>query len=245
MAEPSSSRRRRRDSEESRSDDDTNDEDSIMRDAEADSSDEDAEGSRKKSAYFEKNKGKLIEGLEKVPGRLQTQLVKIPDRMVEIDKKGAEAIRLYQPPKTMSDLLGMLQTITFDDIWTQEEDNRFKADHEADPYHQYIVSDEALPRAANHNFWTMWKIIPRLRNCFPTDIIGARVQLKYGTNLDIGGGISKPDLRWSSNFCSHLTQLVLGSPCKFLVSLYHLSHWPQVYVHVFPDKGTRFRDAVT
>ncbi|KAI0868148.1 hypothetical protein GGS24DRAFT_513815 [Hypoxylon argillaceum] len=167
-----------------------------------------------KSVNFQANKNMMVEGLKKASGRLQGQIAKIPHHLVQVDKDGRRAISTLRPPKTMEELIGMLPTISIDAIWTREEEDSFKASLATDPYHRYIESDAALPRKGNHSYWTMWKVIPRLRNCFPTDIIGVKAHLKYGTDVDIGGGIGKPSLQWSSNFCEHLTQLALGSPCQ-------------------------------
>ncbi|KAI1111656.1 hypothetical protein F5Y14DRAFT_306137 [Nemania sp. NC0429] len=167
----------------------------------------------KASANFNKNRDRMNDGLEKVPTRLQTQLANIPDRAAQINEKGMTFIRANQPPKSMDDLLQMLPVPVIDNIWTQDEEDKFTASFATDPYRRYIESDAAFPIASNFMYWTMWKIIPRLRDCFPTDIIGAKVHLIYDTEVDIGGGVMKPDPRWSSNFCVSLTNLVLGSPC--------------------------------
>lgn len=59
------------------------------------------------------------------------------------------------------------------------------------------------------SYWSMWKNIPRLRDCFPSHIIVAKAHLRYGTEVNIGGGVMKPDPRWSSSFCENLTILAL------------------------------------
>ncbi|KAI0474534.1 hypothetical protein F4859DRAFT_481119 [Xylaria cf. heliscus] len=155
----------------------------------------------------------MTEGLKKAAGRIQGHIAKLPDRAVHIDEQGQRVIREKQPPRTMDDLRNMLPTVKIDDIWTKEEEQSFRGKCITAPYYQYIQSDRSIPPGGNNNYWTMWKCIPRLRNCFPTDIVGAKCHLKYGVDIDIGSGIMKPDLRWSSGFCERLTELSLGSPC--------------------------------
>ncbi|GAW26789.1 hypothetical protein SAMD00023353_4900890 [Rosellinia necatrix] len=162
---------------------------------------------------FETNVDTMVEALKKTSTRLQKHIAQVPDRAVQIAERGKEVMTETYPPKTFEGLLDMLCPAKIDDVWTREEEERFQNDFAANPYRRFMESDAALPPKSNHNYWTMWEMIPRVRNCFPSDIIGAKALTTYGVDVDIGGGVMKPDPRWSSGFCERLTDLAMGSPC--------------------------------
>ncbi|GAW19513.1 hypothetical protein ANO14919_090000 [Xylariales sp. No.14919] len=168
------------------------------------------------SRKFQKTVDKMTQGLGNVPGRVQGLVAKVPDRVVDIIEQGQKVLTARQPPKSINALLGMLPAVTIDGAWTAEEEQRFQVAF--GPYRQFMLSEDAIPPVSNHHYWTMWKTIPRLRNCFPTDIVGPKTHLTYSAHVDIGG-VTKPDPRWSAVFCTRLTDLALGSPCGANMSL--------------------------
>ncbi|KAI1345848.1 hypothetical protein F5Y01DRAFT_40381 [Xylaria sp. FL0043] len=165
------------------------------------------------SHNFEAHSQAMVEALKDAGGRIQRHIANLPARAVQIDERGQQVLRERQPPKTFNGLLHMLPTATIDDIWTREKEEEFETAFASSPYRRFMRSNASFPANTNHNYWTMWKTIPRLRNCFPTDIIGPKSYLKYEIDVDVGGGEMRPDPRWSSGFCERLTDLALGSPC--------------------------------
>ncbi|KAK5629197.1 hypothetical protein RRF57_004912 [Xylaria bambusicola] len=165
------------------------------------------------SKGFEDNKNAMIEALKMAPGPIQRYIASVAHTAVKIAEHGHKVIGETQPPQTWNEILEMLPKTTIDDVWTEKDEERLQAAYIINPYRQFLKTAAAFPLSGNHNYWTMWKMIPRLRNCFPSDIIGVKNHLKYAVEVDIGNGVMKPDPRWSGGFCDRLTQLALGSPC--------------------------------
>ena len=163
-------------------------------------------------ANYEANRNLFIQGLGTLPGPIQNHVAPLAARAGYITQQGYIKMKGTHPPKTWDGVLALLPRPIIDNIWTNEKEEQFQAGFAADPYRLFLETAPSFP-ASDRSYWAMWRTLYRLRNCFPTDIIGAKNQLKYAEEVDVGGGIMKPNPRWSPRFCHQLTQLALGSPC--------------------------------
>ncbi|RYP21716.1 hypothetical protein DL765_002072 [Monosporascus sp. GIB2] len=115
---------------------------------------------------------------------------------------------------------------SLDDIWTAEKEEELQASLVDDAYYQYAMNKG--PPKTDRRYWTMWRKICRMVKCFPTDIIGAKQDLRYAQSTAVlrqgfGGttieGATVSDPNWSWRFTEPLSALALGSPCRDNVDL--------------------------
>ena len=130
----------------------------------------------------------ITEALKELPGTVLRNFVAIPARLDGVHKEGKKHIEANYPMMTMESLKAMLPVPVFDDTWTQADEDALVGKFETDPYRAYVLSDAGKPSGNNTEFYPLWKILPRLRGCFPTDIIGEKTSLQFGMQVDIGGG---------------------------------------------------------
>ncbi|RYO82251.1 hypothetical protein DL762_000274 [Monosporascus cannonballus] len=115
---------------------------------------------------------------------------------------------------------------SLDDIWTAEKEEELQASLVDDAYYQYAMNKG--PPKTDRRYWTMWRKVCRMVKCFPTDIIGAKQDLRYAQSTAVlrqgfGGttfeGATISDPNWSWRFAEPLSALALGSPCRDNVDL--------------------------
>ncbi|KAI8631400.1 hypothetical protein F5Y19DRAFT_493302 [Xylariaceae sp. FL1651] len=184
-------------------------------------SDEDSDGteplpkkcSGEDSVNREKLSETLLERCEDLPEHLMTVVADLSFHVAEMYDTYKKDISENYPPMTMARLRGMLPDPAqeIDMIWTQQQEANFHACFGSSSYRAFIVGD--LPLESNAAILEMWKSITRLRRCFPTDIIGVKTYLEFATEVDVGGGVMKPNPSWPFEFCTNLTDLALGSGC--------------------------------
>ncbi|KAI0965697.1 hypothetical protein F4678DRAFT_330018 [Xylaria arbuscula] len=169
------------------------------------------------SNNWEPSRDTMVEGLKLVESKLLPHVADTPERAQEIYGKVETTMMEKRPHKSFQDLLDMLPRVTLDNVWMQEKEDRFQEAFAANPHRLFLESGNSFPSKSNFNYMKMWKAIPHVRNCFPSDIVGVKSHTKYdgeGGDVDIGNGVMKPDPRWSSGFCDRLTDLAFGSLCN-------------------------------
>jgi hypothetical protein len=99
-----------------------------------------------KGAETGRKQKRIENAIKLVPGRLMTEPVKFPGRLVALDKIGRKAIiRQSNPPLTIEDLHRILPVVVIDDIWTQEEEERFLG-----AFNNSMLYRHTISRQRNH-----------------------------------------------------------------------------------------------
>ncbi|KAI0389497.1 hypothetical protein F5Y17DRAFT_472877 [Xylariaceae sp. FL0594] len=167
-----------------------------------------------KSRKFDKISDKLIEALEKMPGTLMPEVVDFANKLGTMDKTCQTVLKEDHPPLSLKAMVDMLPRPVIDALWTQQQEKSFQRSWREGRYLKYLQSDASPPLKTNHAYSVMWKSLPRLRGCFPTDIVGVVGHLRYEGDAKMAGAVKKPDEAWPYRFCEHLTDLAPGSPCR-------------------------------
>ncbi|OTB08559.1 hypothetical protein M426DRAFT_7872 [Hypoxylon sp. CI-4A] len=167
-------------------------------------------GKGTQSTSWEPVMAKVTAVASKLPGSALDQFGNNAAAFGKTVRDTGEWIKAKRPLVNLGEVEARLPVAEIDVIWTQEKEDELNQRFATDPAHLYLVEDGGHP---GEKLYTLWRKAIQLRRVFPTDIIGAKEYLQYGTLVE-SNDTWIVDPNWSRPFCEALDLLIIGSPCE-------------------------------
>lgn len=200
------------------------------------------------------------------PPFMAALMVEHLDQFNEGLKTGQQWFKDNKPPLSKDELRALLPAnpvTTFDENYTQEDEEQVQREWRDDPLRQYMME-----KGGNNQMVKLWKTMVRLWGTFPEYVIGPMHNLGYDAaknNIKVVeiDGRTYPHPYWSKSFCGDLANLIphpfwLGQPDDLPVCLQYIvrcrtndqrkGRWPETnptdwrFLDYFAEVAESFQD---
>ncbi|KAI3322282.1 hypothetical protein HD806DRAFT_501584 [Xylariaceae sp. AK1471] len=166
-----------------------------------------------RSAKYATNKKLIVDNLSRLPDTLMPVATEFVGKLNGLHKSTRDHLLLGGPGRADSDVDDLLSRIlgpVFSDLWTKRMENELRVRLRDDPIKAYM----AQPNNVHSTTLVLWRKCCHLRNVFPMDIIGPQYNMEYGVDVELAGGVKRPNPYWTRSFSMELETLILASPCN-------------------------------